>query len=235
MTIELSLPCRLLLGLVSTICLSASAVSQDVQSPPQAALPESTHPRMDYTHPWHLDLPKQLMDQGQFGTCLIRFQVDPDGGIRVAQVVRSTGFPKLDLACIHNILLQRLLPATDHGVRIAEWVAWPISMNAKTPPKSELKDTSSVPQIQQFYALKADLADYPAIAQAMRQYKDCRIRVWVTPDATVQKLEVTESTGFEILDQACRAAVQAAPFTPARHDGAATGAWAEITMRWNLP
>jgi TonB family protein len=124
---------------------------------------------MDYTHPWNLDLPKHLMEQGQHGTCLIRFQVDPDGGIRVVQVVRSTGFPMLDLACDHNVLRQRLVPATDHGVRIAEWVAWPISMNAKAPPASELKDTSRVPQIQQFYALKANLADYPAIAQEMRQ------------------------------------------------------------------
>jgi TonB family protein len=190
---------------------------------------------MDFKHhPWHLDIPSKLMSQGQFGTCLIRFQVDPDGGIRVAQVVRSTGFPILDLACVQNILHQTLLPATDHGAPSTEWVTWPISINARTPPASE-RDTSAVPQIQQFFALKANLAEYPAIAREVHQYKDCRIRIWVTPERAVEKIELKQSTGIDVLDQACRAAVQGAPFTAARQDGATIGAWAEITMRWKSP
>lgn len=225
---------RLLFGLLSAIFSSATAIPRDLVPSPSAP-PSSTHPRMDFNHPWHLDLPRKLISQGQSGTCLVRFQVDPDGGIRVAQVVRSTGFPMLDLACVQNILHQTLLPATDHGVRITEWVTWPISMNARTPPATELKDTSAVPQIQQFFALKTNLAEYPAIAREVRQYKDCRIRLWVTPDATVEKLEVTQSSGIEPLDQACLAAVQAAPFTGGRQDDAAIGAWTEITMRWKLP
>src|SRR3984885_4042635 len=154
---------RLAVGFASALCLGASAVSQEVE-PPAGASSGSTHPRMDFKHPWHLDSPTKLMNQGQSGTCLVRFQVDPDGAIRAAQVVRSTGFPALDQACVQNILHQTLLPATSPGERIAEWVTWPISVNSKTPPPSE-RDTSGVPQIQQFFALKTNLADHPAIAR----------------------------------------------------------------------
>ena len=232
-TVNISISFRILIGLAAAICMSASAVPEQVEPSPSAPVTGHTHPRMDFKHPWHLDLPSKLMSQGQSGTCLVRFQVDPDGGIRVAQVVRSTGFPGLDQACVQNTLHQTLLPATDHGVATTEWVTWPISMNAKTPAASE-RDTSGVPQIQQFFALKTNLADYPAIAHEPRQPKDCRVRLWVTPEAKVEKLEVTQSAGVGVLDQACRAAVQGAPFTAALQDGAAIGAWAEITMRWTV-
>jgi TonB family protein len=233
--IKSSIPFHALLVLLSVICFSSTSASQNVEPSSSASLTGHTHPRMDFKHPWRLDLPSKLMRQGQSGTCLVRFQVDPDGGIRVAQVVRSTGFPMLDLACVQNVLHQTLLPATDHGVPATEWVTWPISMNAQTPPASERKDTSGVPQIQQSFALKANLADHPAIVRDVQPYKDCRIRLWVTPDSTVEKLEVTQSNSIEMLDQACRAAIQGAPFTAARQDGMAIGAWAEITMRWKSP
>ena len=223
---------RLWVGVASTIGLSASAIPQEV-GPQAAAASGHTHPRMDFKHPWHLDLPSKLMSQGQFGTCLVRFQVDPDGGIRVAQVVRSTGFPQLDVACVQNILHQTLLPATDHGVPTTEWVTWPISVNAKTPPASE-RDTSGVPQIQTFFRLKTNLADYPAVGRDIPQYKDCRIRTWVTQDGTAEEPEMTQSSGNAVLDQACRAAVQEAPFTAAVQNGAAIRASAEVTMRWSL-
>ena len=48
-----------------------------------------------------------------------------------------------------------------------------------------------VPQIQQFFALKINLGDYPEIAREVRTYKDCRIRLWVTSEAAPEKLEVT--------------------------------------------
>jgi TonB family protein len=218
--------------LLSASFVCSNSVSQNVESPPLEPSTDHTHPRMDFKHHWHLDLPSKLMSQGQFGTCLVHFQVDPGGEIRVAQVVRSTGFSGLDQACVQNILHQTLIPATDHGVATTEWVTWPISMNAKTRLSNELKDTAGVPQIQRFFALKTNLADYPAIAREVHQYKDCRIRLWVGPDATAEKLEVVQSTGIEMLDAACRAAVLSAPFIAAKQDGAAVGAWAEITMRW---
>ena len=230
--VNMSVWFRILVGLAVGICLSTGAVAQQVE--PSTSAPSHTHPRINTKHLWHLDLPIKLMNQGQSGTCLIRFQVDTDGGIRVAQVVRSTGFPQLDMACVQNILHQTLLPATDHGERVVEWVTWPISMNAKTPPAGE-RDTSEVPQIQQFFALKTSLKVYPAAAGEVHPHKDCRVRVWVTPDATLEQLDVTQSTGVAVLDQACRAAVQGAPFTAAIQNGAAIGAWAEITMRWERP
>lgn len=218
-----------LLVILSTLFIGATSASQDAEPTASLTSTAHTHPRIDPKHLWHLDLPAKLMGQGQSGTCLVRFQVDTDGGIRVAQVVRSTGFPLLDMACVQNILHQTLLAATDHGERVVEWVTWPISMNAKTPPASE-RDTSGVPQIQQFFAMKTNVEVYPAIAHE-RQYKDCRVRLWVTPDATVEKVELTQSTGIEMLDEACRKAVQAAPFTAAIQHGAAIGASAELTMR----
>ena len=231
--IRSSFSCRVFLGLLSAIAFSTTAASQGIEPEPSATPSGHTHPRLDPKHLWHFDLPSKLMSQGQFGTCLVRFQVDPDGGIRVAQVVRSTGFPQLDLACVQNILHQTLLPATDHGVPTTEWVTWPISMNAKTPPASE-RDTSGVPQIQQFFGLKTNLADYPAVVREIHQYKDCRVRLWVTPEAKVEKLEVTQSTGIAELDHACLSALEGAPFTAGTRDGAAIGALAEVTMRWTV-
>jgi len=71
-------------SLLSAIAVSTTAASQGIEPEPSAAPSGHTHPRLDPKHLWHLDLPSKLMSQGQFGTCLVRFQVDPDGGIRVA-------------------------------------------------------------------------------------------------------------------------------------------------------
>ena len=223
---------RLAVGFASALCLGASAVPQEVEPPADASL-EHTRPRVDINHPWHMDLPSESIRRKQFGTCLVRFQVDPDGGVSAVQVVQPTAFPQLDHSCVQNVLHQTFLPGTNHGAPITEWITMPISINAKTTAVSE-RDTSGVPQIRQFFGLNTNLADYPAAAREIHQYKDCRIRLWVTPEAKVEKLEVTQSTGIAELDRACLSALEGAPFIAATRDGAAIGALAEITMRWTL-
>ncbi|HUX73928.1 MAG TPA: energy transducer TonB [Steroidobacteraceae bacterium] len=91
-------------------------------APPPVAAPVvhvvRTAPRMDPRHPlkigqdWYPDASRRA---GEQGTCRVRMTVAADGRIVGESLEKSSGFPRLDAACLKAVHGQRLLPATVNG------------------------------------------------------------------------------------------------------------------------
>ncbi len=87
-------------------------------------------PRMDPRHPlkigsdWYPDASKRA---GEEGTCRVKLTVAPDGRISGESLEKSSGFPRLDEACLKAVHGQRLLPATENGKAIELTTIVPIT------------------------------------------------------------------------------------------------------------
>jgi protein TonB len=92
-----------------------------------------------------------------------------------------------------------------------------------------------IPQIQEDYQLKVGSDDYPLESRRLHQEGDCAVRVYVEADGTPRNTVIGKSTGFDLLDQACLRAVSQAVFVPAKQNGVAMAASADINIRWRLP
>jgi len=80
-------------------------------------------------------------------TCKVGMWVEVDGTITDPEIVQSTGFPRLDEACLKGVRGQKLTPGTANGVPVRMHTILPITwrlhdgppppgvfMNGPTPP-----------------------------------------------------------------------------------------------------
>jgi TonB family protein len=166
----------------------------------------------------------------------VRVRVDADGVMRVAQLLASTGFDRLDSACIHALLNGQFLPATVDGKPVNMWIDVPIIWSlGQAPLAPSDQDHFATPQIQGDNQLKVGPQYYPAASRRLHQEGECVIHVSVAPDGTPRNAFVSKSTGFAYLDQACLEAVDQVLFMPANQNGVPFAAWTDITMSWRLP
>jgi protein TonB len=76
---------------------------------------------------------------------------------------------------------------------------------------------------------------YPAIARRHEQQGTVTIRVLVGIDGLVQRAEIAESSGFDVLDDAAIETVRRRwRFVPARHGGTAIESWVLVPIRFAL-
>jgi protein TonB len=95
-----------------------------------AAAPKpGTPPRMDPKHPlkigeeWYPDASKRANEEGR---CVVQVTVAADGTIKSESLQSSSGFPRLDDACLKAVHGQRMIPATEDGKAIEKTAALPI-------------------------------------------------------------------------------------------------------------
>jgi periplasmic protein TonB len=97
-----------------------------VQAPPPAP---GTPPRMDPKHPlkigeeWYPDASKRANEEGR---CIVQMTVSADGRVTAESLQQTSGFPRLDEACLKAVHGQRMLPATEAGKPIEKTVSIPI-------------------------------------------------------------------------------------------------------------
>jgi periplasmic protein TonB len=96
-----------------------------VAPPPKPGTP----PRPDPKHPlkigeeYYPDASKRANEEGR---CIVTVTVAIDGRITAEAIQTSSGFPRLDEACLKGVHGQRLLPATEDGKPVEKTVALPI-------------------------------------------------------------------------------------------------------------
>ena len=61
------------------------------------------------------------------GLCIVKITVHADAGVSDISLTRSTGYPRLDEACLRAFAAGGLLPATEHGIPITSTVEIPIT------------------------------------------------------------------------------------------------------------
>jgi protein TonB len=105
---------------------------QKPTAPPVAAPPPvpGTPPRMDPKHPlkigeeWYPDASKRA---GEEGRCVVQMTVSADGKVSAESIQQSSGFPRLDEACLKAVHGQRMMPATEAGKPVEKSVSIPIA------------------------------------------------------------------------------------------------------------
>jgi periplasmic protein TonB len=90
----------------------------------------STPVQVDPAHPARVDwqlYPEESKRRGEQGTCKVNLTVGTDGGVHAAELRVSTGFPRLDQACLLAYRGARFLPATQNGKKIVSTIDLPIT------------------------------------------------------------------------------------------------------------
>jgi TonB family protein len=172
-------------------------------------------------------------------TCVVSVWYNAKGSILAAQLLRATGFPPVDQACLGTVIGQPLkvpeLLDPDEG----GWTSFPIHWRFAGPT-----DDSKPPRMDADTSIPALLASgpvhvtapyYPDAALISRAHGICRLHVTVSADGIVDSIEVTQSTGSAALDQASVDAIYAAPFAPAQQDGKPAIGSTDIVLVWRLP
>jgi protein TonB len=104
----------------------AAAPVQAAAAPPRPGTP----PRQDPKHPlkigeeWYPDASKRANEEGR---CVVTMTVAADGHVASELLQSSSGFPRLDEACLKAVHGQRMLPATEDGKPVEKSVSMPIS------------------------------------------------------------------------------------------------------------
>lgn len=75
--------------------------------------------------------PKRSEEKGEEGTVVFRFLVGTDGRVTSAQLVKSSGFDRLDSAAKEAFMQCRFAPGTVDGVPQSSWVRQPFTWRLK--------------------------------------------------------------------------------------------------------
>jgi TonB family protein len=209
--------------------------------PPVPALPpiptpstpsaSTTPPKLDPNHPLHIGeeyYPVESRRLGEEGTCVLRLQVDVDGYIRATQLLSSTGYQRLNAACLSSFTDARMIPATVGGKPTESWFLFRVNW------KLNGLGFNNTPRIRDDYHLKVGPDDYPPLSRKLHQEGDCIVHATVERDGPPSNVTVSKSTGYAPLDQACLTAVQQAQFIAARQQGGTLPGSADINITWRL-
>jgi protein TonB len=111
-----------------------SVVTQEKAPPPAPVVAAVQHtvsrPQMDPRHPFKIGeeyYPDASKRANEEGSCILNMKVAATGQILDATVQTSSGFPRLDEACLKGVHGQRLVPATEDGKPVEKTIALPIA------------------------------------------------------------------------------------------------------------
>jgi periplasmic protein TonB len=103
------------------------------RAPPPVAPPPAQHSRtniaMDPRHPLHIGeeyYPDASKRAGEEGRCIVQMTVKADGTVAGEAIQQSSGFPRLDEACLKGVHGQRMKPASEDGKPVDTTVSLPI-------------------------------------------------------------------------------------------------------------
>lgn len=101
-------------------------------------------------------------------------------------------------------------------------------------PPSPAVSASTPIYIPADYAASNRPPDYPALSRRYQEEGTVILRVLVRSDGAAGQIEIGTSSGYPLLDQAARRAVQRWRFVPATNNGQAVSDWFLLPVRFTL-
>jgi TonB family protein len=192
---------------------------------------------MDPRHPLRIGsayYPKQSLKNHEQGRCVLNLYINADGSVSATQLLKSTGFPLLDTACLESVIDVPVLPAKADGVPVAGWSEFKIVWQLGPPLYNQYPpfEKSAAPRFADDYELQAGDKYYPEAARAKHGKGYCVVHTTVSSAGAVLNAAITRSTGSAILDKACIAAVAAARFAPELQNGTPVADSTDIAIYW---
>ncbi len=171
--------------------------------------------------------------------CLLRVWYSAKGTILVEQIIKSSGHPVIDQACLATAIGQPLTVPVPLDPGEGGWTHLPIIWNfggRTTENKAQpMEADPAIPALREGDAMHVTSPYYPEAALASRAHGICKLHVTVSESGDVDALDITQSTGSLDLDQACLDAIYAAPFIPGRREGKFTSGTTDVVLAWRLP
>jgi TonB family protein len=186
-------------------------------------------PVLDPNHPPRLGAeyyPPESTRLHEEGTCRVKLTVAADGTIHDIALTLSTGYPRLDDACVSAFVDGGLLPATVDGSPVDKTIEIPIIWRLPPVKPWPKVDLTNPPHIGEAY--------YPAESKRLGEQGKCKVSVTVTAGGKIRNIKLTESTGYPRLDQACIKAFVHGGLLPATVDGKPIDMTIEIPIAWVL-
>ena len=212
---------------------AAPATQVDAPAPGRTVV----HASMDPKHPFLLGddyYPRESKRLFEEGSCAVNAFADAEGWVTAVQVVTSTGFPRLDAACIKAFDNARVIPGSINGVPTAAWEVFRFnwSLSSARRPKIPLPAEGSRPRM----STAPHVGDqyYPAEARAKHQQGSCVVVAKIGADGEARDPSIVKSTGAPSLDRACLGALLLASYTPQTRDGLALDTPVEFAFFWRL-
>jgi TonB family protein len=173
-----------------------------------------------------------------YASCLLGVWYNAKGIILVEQIIKSSGHPEIDQACLATAIGQPLTVPVPLDPGNGGWTRLPIVWNfgkRTTDNRAQpMEADPAIPILRQGDAMHMTAPYYPEAAVAARAHGICKLHVTVSEAGDVDALEITQSTGSVDLDQACLDAIYGAPFLPARREGKFVSASTDVVLDWRL-
>jgi TonB family protein len=172
-------------------------------------------------------------------SCMLSVWYTDNGTVQVVQLVKSSGLPMVDQACLQGSIGQRLegsLPG-EGGGRTYFSIRWLFDRKAEEEDDRQRIHTRLDPSIPQLPAGGAThpLPTYPADALLQRAQGICKMHLIVSAAGAVSSIEMTQSTGSESLDNACKEAINKSAFVPATDGKEPVSGTTDVAILWRLP
>lgn len=221
---------------ITPIC--ARAQEQTPSTAPATDTPPVTKPgRMDPKHPLHIGsdhYPKQSLKNHEQGACYMSFLINTDGSVPAAQLLKSSGYPRLDTACIESIIGVPMLPGTVNEMPITGWFDFPVVWLLNPPhlTRHPPLEKSAVPRIADGYELLAGKEFNPDSTRSGHPKGYCVVHAVVDTTGKVRDARVTSSTVSSMLDRLCVTTIARARFTPELQNGLAVEDATDVAIYW---
>jgi periplasmic protein TonB len=110
---------------VQTPVAAPVAAAPPAPPPPKAGTPIKQDPKhpLKIGEDYYPDASKRANEEGR---CIVQMTVAADGRITAEAIQTTSGFPRLDEACLKGVHGQRMLPATEDGKPVEKTVSIPI-------------------------------------------------------------------------------------------------------------
>jgi TonB family protein len=172
-------------------------------------------------------------------SCMLSGWYTDEGTVQVVQLVKASGLPMVDLACMQGMIGQKLegiLPGATGG-RTYFSIRWLFDRKAEEEDDRQRTQTKLDPSIPQLPADGAihPLPAYPADALAQHAHGICKMHVTVSATGAVSSIEITQSTGSGSLDDACKEAIYKSAFVPATTGAEPVSGTTDVAIVWRLP
>jgi TonB family protein len=235
------LPVFLLTAAAATMLpsLAIGDVPPTTQTPTDAPIMSNKKATLDLKHPPHMGedhYPKESIKKREQGTCYLTFLIQADGSVPAAQLLKSSGYPRLDIACFEAFIDVPMLPAIVDGVPVTSWLINPMPLAwVLVPPPSNRPpplEKNAAPRIADGYALHVGKEFYPDSMKTGHPKGYCVVHVVVDTTGTVRDTRLTHSAGSKLMDKACIDALASAKFTPELQNGAPVEDSTDIAIYW---
>jgi TonB family protein len=166
---------------------------------------------------------RRLREEGQ---CRVGIRVDKFGRIHDPQIVTSSGFERLDTACIAALSGGHLIPATKDGIPVESTTTLPINWVLRKDPVSSVE----VPGLSAcMNGVSANAATIAGMAvpvtsndssrQKLSESAKVILQLFVSATGSIQGAAVLQSSGSPRLDEAALKGVRGQSLIPAAQNG----------------